>query len=302
MKEINYYFEIGPYLKTLREKKNMTRSQLAEGICSVSYIARIENGNRCPSSVILRQITQKLGITPEHLFRAIESPKALHVQEVLNQIFLYAERYDFFNIYKLIDAEEKNLDILSIHDLQIIQTVKYSSKAIMNNNYDYGINEIKKILNLTYIEESNPTDIEFILMSLHGFFLLLNNQKEEAYNHLSTIKKYIDDIKFLHTPVMIPRFYVFFISTCIDTSNLYEALSHIDYAIDFCKKYNTHIILRELYFLKGELYYHLNNEDEFKIWYDKSLIMHELCKISDTDYFITFMESRLKKLKGAASK
>jgi len=297
MNETNYYFEIGPYLKKLREKKNMTRSELAEGICSVSHITRIENTNRCPSSVILRQITQKLGITPEYLFRAIESPKALHVKELLNQIFLFIERCDFINIYKLINDQEKNLDILSIHDLQIIQTVKYCSKALLNNNYESGINDSKKMLELTYLKESIPTDIEFMLMSLYGFFLLLNNQKEEAYSHLSKLKKYVDDLNFLHTPVTIPRFYVILISTCIDTSNLYEARSYVDYAIDYSKKNNTHIILRELYFLKGELYYRLGNEDEFKIWYDKSVTIHELCKDSDTEYFITFMENRLKKLK-----
>ncbi|WBW97239.1 helix-turn-helix domain-containing protein [Oceanirhabdus sp. W0125-5] len=298
MKEINYYFEIGPYLKKLREKKNMSRSQLADGICSVSYIARIENGNRCPSSVILRQISNKLGITPEHLFRAIESPKGLYVQEIINQIMLYVERYDFANLFNLLNDKKnyEHLDILSIHDYQIIQTVKYCSKAFLDNNYEAGIKAAKKMRDLTYIKESTPTDIEFMLMNIYGFFLLLNNQKKESYNYLNKIKKYVDDLSILHTPVAIPRFYSVYISACIDTGNLYEAGSYIDYAIDYCKKNNTHILLRELYFLKGELCYRLGNKDEFKIWYDKAVLVHELCKYTDTEYFILFTENRLKNL------
>ena len=108
MESTDYYIKIGPYLKELRKKNNMTRSQLAEGICSVSYITRIENGDRCPSSVILRQLTNKLGITPEYLFRAIESPASLHVQELLDQIFIYIEMHDFNNIYKLVNEKKKN--------------------------------------------------------------------------------------------------------------------------------------------------------------------------------------------------
>ncbi|MCM1991765.1 helix-turn-helix domain-containing protein [Oceanirhabdus seepicola] len=297
MKEINYYFEIGPYLKNLREKKNITRSELAEGICSVSYITRIENGDRCPTSVILRQITHKLGITSEDMFRAIESPNSLYVKEIINKIFRYVERYDYRSMYELITKEEQNLDVLSIHDNQIIQIVKHCSKAILDKNYQYGINETKKILKLTYIKESTPTDIEFILMSLHGLFLLLNNQSEDAYNHLLNIEKYIDNIRFVHSYVAFSRFYVYLILACLDMSKLNKAHSYIDYAINYCKNYNTHIILREFYFLKAELYYRLGKEKEFEIWYNKSITLHELIKSCDDDYFITFMNFRLKKLK-----
>ena len=89
MNEPNYYLQIGEVIKGLRLKKKMTKTQLANGICSISYITRIENGERCPTSVILRQITNKLGVTPEYLFRAIESPCALDVQELLNKLFIY---------------------------------------------------------------------------------------------------------------------------------------------------------------------------------------------------------------------
>ncbi|CAH2213401.1 protein of unknown function [Tepidibacter aestuarii] len=42
--------------------RNMTKTQLTNGVCSISYITRIEKGERCPTSVILRQITTRLGV------------------------------------------------------------------------------------------------------------------------------------------------------------------------------------------------------------------------------------------------
>jgi len=294
MSEINYYIKIGEIIKELRLKKNMTRKQLADGICSVSYIGRIENGERCPTSVILRQITNKLGISPDYLFRAIESPTSLQVEELLKRLYYYVERCDFNNIYELVNRKEKKLQIESIHDLQIMKTIECVSSTILNEDYQSGINELNNILDLTYNSNNTPTDIEFAIMSTQGFLLLLNNQKEEAYNHLNKIQIYINSINHFHSFAIIPRYYVYLITACIDTLNLNEAILYIDFAINYCKKHNVHSILRELYFLKGELYYHLGKENDFEIWLDKSLTLHELIKDCDYEYFDTFIKTRLK--------
>ncbi|CAH2213404.1 helix-turn-helix domain-containing protein [Tepidibacter aestuarii] len=297
MQEQNYYLKIGQIIKELREKQNMTKTQLADGICSISYITRIEKGERCPTSVILRQITNKLGISPEHLFRAIESSTSLHVKELLDQIFLYIERHDFKNIYELIKSKKEELHVTSIHDLQIIKGLECFSYSILNQNYQWGINEVKNILKLTYANKSTPTDMEFALMSMHGVLLLFSNQKKEAYNYLISIKKYIHNINLLHTRFILPRFYVYLISASLDTCNLKDCFEYLDYAINYCKDYNTHYTLRELYFLKSELYYRLKKEKKFKLWYGKALRLHELIKRSDDEYFNTFIQNRLNQLK-----
>ncbi len=297
MKGTDYYTTVGQTIRNLRLKKNMTRKQLADGICSVSYISRIETGGRCPTSVILRQLTTKLGITNEYLFRLIESDSSIHVQKLLKKLFLHIERHDFKNIYNLIDEEQEKLDIKSIHDIQIIRFFKCISQTILNENYQWGMGEIKDILKLTYTEGNNPTCSEFTLMFMYGYFLLLNNQKEEAYVYLTNLKRYSNNIEFFNTHEAIPRFYVYLISACLDTSNFSECLSYLDYSIEYCKEYNTHTTLRELYFLKGELCYRLDNEKKFNIWLNKALTLNELIKKSDDDYFNTFMQNRLKKLK-----
>ncbi|PAB55688.1 helix-turn-helix domain-containing protein [Anaeromicrobium sediminis] len=297
MEETNYYIKVGQIIKDLRLKKNMSRKQLADGICSVSYISRIENGRRCPTSVILRQLTTKLGISNEDLFRLIESPSAMHVQELINQLFLYIERHDFKNIYSLIDKEEKKLHVKSIHDIQLIKFLKCISKTILYEDYKSGIDQIKNILKLTYIEGSNPCGTEFSIMFMYGYFLLLDNQKEEAYNYLKNLKKYCNTIDFFYTRQIIPRFYVFLVLACLDTSNLDECFEYLDFSIDYSKKYNKLSVLPELYFLKSELYYRLKKEEEFKILYNKALTLYELTKHSDDEYFHTFVKNRLIKLK-----
>lgn len=293
----NYYIEIGNRIKELRLKKNMTKTELAKNICSVSYITRIENGERCPTSVILRQLTNKLGVTPENLFRVIESPTGLDVKKLLNQLMIYAERFDFSSILNIINKKEENLQISSIHDLQIIRVLKCFSSTILKEDYANGLEEINKILALTYNNGSNPTDVEFASMSVYGLFLLKNKQYEEAYDYLIELVKYINNIDFIHSLSIIPQYYIYLILSCIETNRYNNSLLYIDLAINYSKKNNQHALLPILYFFKGEVYFHLDNNDYFEIWKEKAFNLQELIKISDDEFFYRFTKDRLDKIK-----
>lgn len=293
----NYYLQIGEIIKRYRQKNGMTKTELAKGICSISYITRIENGERCPTSVILRQIANKLGITTEQLFRTIESPSALQIKQIINQSLIYVEKFDFENMYKLVNEKTKKLEIKSMHDLQFLNCLKCFSYTMLNKDYKNGLIELKSNLELTYTKGNIPRDIEFAIMSVYGLFLLLDGQNEEAFEYLIRIIKYVDVIEYIDSYAILTQYYLYLIMAYIETSRYSESLLHVDFAINYCKKYNVYATLRELFFLKGEAYYHLNNEDEFKYWYDKAMTLHNIIKTSDKEYFDTFVENRFEKLK-----
>ena len=54
-------------LKNL-ERKNMSQSELCHGICSQSQISKIEKGIIYPSSILLYQLSERLGIDPNYIF------------------------------------------------------------------------------------------------------------------------------------------------------------------------------------------------------------------------------------------
>ncbi len=297
MNEMKYYVEIGKVIKELRLKQNMTKTQLAQGICSISHISRIERGERCPSSIILRQITNKLGVNQEYLFRAIESSTSLAILEILVELTYYIERDAFECINKLSSKISKqNFEIVSLCDLQCIRIAEYISHAMITQNYEWGIKECNKILKLTYTNGSTPTSIEFWIMFTIGYLLLLNNQQQEAYNYLKKIEKYINKINFFNARAIVSKYYIYLICACLETDNLDEVDSHIEIAINYCMNHNVHILLRELYFLKGELNYRLNNKKEFEIWLYKALTLNNLIKNSDDDFFNTYIKKRFEKL------
>lgn len=297
---INYYSKIGQIIKELRIKNNLTKTGLSDGICSVSYISRIESGERCPNWVVLRQIANKLGISSEYLFRAIESPYALYTQQLINTLGFYIDRYDFYNIYKLLNEEEKNkrsytIEEIPLRDFQIISSSKYICDSFLNSKYEWGINELNKLINLTYVEGKIPNETEFTLMFTCGFFLSLNKQHDAAYDHLIKLKKYLKNIPYFSPLVLHPMYYMHLVIACIDIGNLGEAFKYLESAIDYCKKHNIHSILRELYYLKSEIYYYLKKEKESKYWFNQALSLHNIIKYSDTEYFNFLVEERMRK-------
>lgn len=57
--------KIGQIIKHYRLKANMTQADLADGLISVSYLSKIENGNQIPPGDIAELLSQRLDIPVE---------------------------------------------------------------------------------------------------------------------------------------------------------------------------------------------------------------------------------------------
>ena len=60
------FYNLGIIIKELR-KENMSQSELCHGICSQSQISKIEKGIIYPSSILLYQLSERLGIDPNYI-------------------------------------------------------------------------------------------------------------------------------------------------------------------------------------------------------------------------------------------
>lgn len=66
-------YNIGVILRELRKKKHFSQKQLAEGICSIEYVSKIENGKKNPSSEITSKLFHRLGVNPNLFFTNLSS-------------------------------------------------------------------------------------------------------------------------------------------------------------------------------------------------------------------------------------
>ncbi|MGZ4164333.1 MAG: helix-turn-helix domain-containing protein, partial [Tumebacillaceae bacterium] len=76
---------IGENLRKYRLLKGLTQDELAEGICSISQLSKIENGKTYVKRALLKQMAERLSVTIER----IESTDAL--QEELSDTLQLAK-------------------------------------------------------------------------------------------------------------------------------------------------------------------------------------------------------------------
>lgn len=66
---------IGDRIKILRTFNNMTQDELVNGIASVAYLSKVENGRSKPSEQFLSKIANKLKIETELLLHPSFTPE-----------------------------------------------------------------------------------------------------------------------------------------------------------------------------------------------------------------------------------
>ena len=59
------YYPLGHIIKNRREELQLSQEDLADGICAVATLSRIENGERMPSKNHYEMLMQRLGYAEE---------------------------------------------------------------------------------------------------------------------------------------------------------------------------------------------------------------------------------------------
>ncbi|WP_028403104.1 helix-turn-helix domain-containing protein [Ectobacillus panaciterrae] len=75
----------GERIRQLRIHKNMTQGELVEGVCSITYLSRIENGQTSPSKSFLIAVANKLGIDPEDLTDGDRKSRLKRISQIIQQ-------------------------------------------------------------------------------------------------------------------------------------------------------------------------------------------------------------------------
>ncbi|CAH0346695.1 helix-turn-helix transcriptional regulator [Bacillus sp. CECT 9360] len=93
---------IGDKIRQLRIHKRMTQDKLVEGICSVAYLSRVENGKLKPSRAMLERIVNRLDISLSDLLNENISEKEKKIKDII-QIYqttknVAEEELNFLNI------------------------------------------------------------------------------------------------------------------------------------------------------------------------------------------------------------
>ncbi len=172
---------IGSLVKQYRKEKNIAQKELAEGICSVTTLSKIENGCNVTDS-LYEAILGRLNLYWE---------KSLSIQsDVCNRL------YDCFLAY---DADELNTIILGLqlHENNILER---ELTILLFDMYDYLENSKvlskEKIRHYQELYNIYPLKMQYILFDMIFTSLALSNS-------LSTAISYIDTQNYLYMDVLV---------------------------------------------------------------------------------------------------
>ncbi len=124
------FYNLGIIIKELRKKKNMSQSELCHGICSQSQISKIEKGIIYPSSILLYQLSERLGIDPNYIFTLTKNKKIKYIENVKCVMRDCVKQKQYNELYEIVKKRK----------MRII----FNQKKI--NNFYYGMKRLLYIM------------------------------------------------------------------------------------------------------------------------------------------------------------
>ncbi|QEL82682.1 XRE family transcriptional regulator (plasmid) [Bacillus sp. JAS24-2] len=284
--------DLGITIKELRINKNISQSELCHGICSQSQISKIEKGVIYPSSILLYQLSERLGIDPNNIFALTQNKKIKYVKNVKYVIKDCLKQKQYKELYEIV-KKEKNLNNFQTNEEKQF-LIWHEAIAIfeVNRSTKTALTLVNHALKLTLTNSDFLTEREIHIMQTMAIF---HGENKEYEKSITILKRCLTNFNKLDFPrdKEIKLKIIFNLAKGLDfTYQHEEAIKYIDRGIKLAINLNTLYLLGELFYLKGQCLLKIkqhNVEDVVYNW-KKALFIFEL---TEKEYYIKMVQDKL---------
>ncbi|HHT7168283.1 TPA: helix-turn-helix domain-containing protein [Bacillus cereus] len=287
--------DLGITIKELRIKKNISQSELCHGICSQSQISKIEKGMIYPSSILLYQLSEKLGIDPNNIFALTQNKRLKYVENVKYVIKDCLKQKQYKELYEIV-KKEKNLNNFQTKDeKQFLMWHEAIAIFMVDKSIKTALDFLNNALKLTLTNSDFLSEREIDIMQTMAIFYAENKEYEKSIN---IFKRCLTNFNKLDFPrdKEIKLKLMLNLAKCFDfTYQHEEAIKYIDKGIKLAINLNTLYLLGELFYLKGQCLLKMkqhNVEDVIYNW-KKALFIFEL---TEKEYYTKMLPDELIEL------
>lgn len=302
------YKHFGELLKDIRKSKDISLEQLADNICSVRQLCRIENGENNPSLYILHNFSKKLNIDLQEYYRIYftsGSFEAYHTRSKINQLI---RDNDLDQLKMLIDNVENGSEFkigenrqyilygkalcISYIEKNYLLSNEYLSEGLTIEDPSFNINTIKDkiysnvgltMLNLLASNYSKIGESNLSFTIFENVFSVLENH---IFTSPFTMYRSLDFEKKLYQSSANNLSFLY-----MNKSQYKLALEYVDKGIKFSKKHNYMRFLPELLAQKARLLYKMDIQDESYEAFKDCLSLYRLLREDDS---IKALEDEIK--------
>ncbi|KYZ67009.1 helix-turn-helix domain-containing protein [Bacillus sp. GZT] len=274
------FYDLGITIKELRIKKNISQSELCHGICSQSQISKIEKGVIYPSSILLYQLSERLGIDPNNIFALTQNKKLKYIENVKCVMKDCIRQHQYKELYEIV-TKEKNLNNFRMkEDKQFL--IWHEAIAIyrVNNSIKTALTLLNNALKITVTNIDFLTEREIDIMQTMAIFHAENKEYKESINILKRCLSNFDKLDFPRDKEIKLKI-IYNLAKCLNYTYQYEeAKKYIDKGIKLAINLNTLYLLGELYYEKGSnlLKFEQSNKEEVADNMKTALFIFELTK------------------------
>ncbi|EJQ34042.1 MULTISPECIES: helix-turn-helix domain-containing protein [Bacillus cereus group] len=272
--------DLGITIKELRIKKNISQSELCHGICSQSQISKIEKGVIYPSSILLYQLSERLGVDPNSIFALTQNKKLKYTENVKYVMRDCIRQHQYKELYEIVTREKYTNNFQTKEDKQFLIWHEAIAIYCVNNSTKVALTLLNNALKLTV------TNIDFLsereIDILHTM-AILHAENKEYKKSITILKRCLNNFNKLDFPrdKEIKLKIIYNLAKNLSYTYQYEeAIKYIDKGIQLAINLNTFYLLGELYYGKGSNLLKLKqyNEEDVANNMRKSLFIFELTK------------------------
>lgn len=234
--------EIGPYIKLNRIKQEMTQSDLAEGIVSLSYLSKIENGKTEASPHVMSLLCTRLGIEIN-----IEKDDTIQekCQEWYKLLFEVNDKNEIVEKYTELDelikeTHSDNLIMFEIHKIRYFLIMGEFDRALAQ------INELEEI--------SSTFDSlhQFYWFKFKGNYKTVNGDFKEAMRKYKQAEEKLNQLDMEEEEVADLQYTI--AVTHSKLRNTLEVIEYAEKALDTFRKLYNFIRCAECHIILGISY------------------------------------------------
>ncbi|QFY03451.1 helix-turn-helix domain-containing protein (plasmid) [Bacillus cereus] len=274
------FYDLGITIKELRIKKNISQSELCHGICSQSQISKIEKGVIYPSSILLYQLSERLGIDPNNIFALTQNKKIKYVENVKYVIKDCLKQKQYKELYEIVKKEKNLNNFQTNEEKQFLIWHEAIAIFMVERSIKTALDFLNHALKLTLTNSDFLSEREIDIMQTMAIF---HGENKEYEKSITILRRCLNNFNKLDFPrdKEIKLKIIFNLAKNLGHANQHEeAIKYNDMGIQLAINLNTLYLLGELYYGQGWNLLKLKqyNKEDVDNNMKKALFIFELTK------------------------
>ncbi len=285
---------IGEKIKDIREYYGISQKALCDGICSQSYISRLEKGEINVSVDILFLLSKRLGIDVSYFFNHYDSQSGDYLSITMEEVKEATRFRNYKRVDEIVSLELKNPT--TSENLEFKQFLLWHKGICvyhLEQDVEKAIAFIDEALSYSLTTNKNYSEREIEILLSKAIILFDSENYYASKENFEMITYNLKNNIYLTNPRIYIRAYYNYARLLYVMEQYYEAIEAAKKGIHHAKEY-------ELLYLVGDLYFQLGRNYEMIGQYEKAYFHFEKSKncfeLNTEDELVQLVQERIEEL------